>query len=106
MSPPEAYSFLTYLQAKQEIDDRSLNRRVWEKLVGLVSQFPPEEPPHILELGAGYGAMSARILAEGQISSGRVTLVDLSQKNLQFARRSFLSPLVRMTGSISLLQYR
>ena len=40
---PQEYSFRRYLAAKQDLDDRSLNRHVRETLAGI--SWSPEKPP-------------------------------------------------------------
>ena len=58
------YSFTRYLEAKKGIDDRSLNRHVWNALVQRLerSKSTPDKPIQILEIGAGIGTMIERML--------------------------------------------
>lgn len=61
MSEPQVYSFQRYLSSKKSVDDRALNRTVFE---ALVSHLPPGSAPlQILEIGAGIGTMLERLLA-------------------------------------------
>ena len=52
-----------YLTAKRTVDDRALNRRVWDQFVsGLESRASGvDRPIRIVELGAGVGSMIARL---------------------------------------------
>lgn len=54
------YSFIHYLEAKRTLDDRALNRPVWEALVEGLSGM--ESPLSVLEVGAGIGTMIERAL--------------------------------------------
>ncbi len=49
-------TFIRYLAAKKTVDDRSLNRRVWESMLALLAC----RTPRVLELGAGIGTMVER----------------------------------------------
>lgn len=77
------YSFTRYLAAKQPIDDRSLNRGVYEELVAQL----PLGPLEILEIGAGTGTMIDRLDALGLLArGGRYTAVDADPANIAAAR--------------------
>jgi SAM-dependent methyltransferase len=49
-------TFIRYLAAKKTVDDRSLNRRVWDSMTALLEG----RAPRVLELGAGIGTMVER----------------------------------------------
>jgi SAM-dependent methyltransferase len=49
-----------YLEAKRVIDDRSLNRTVWQRMVDRVAQIS-RRPVRIAEIGAGTGTMLDRL---------------------------------------------
>lgn len=57
--------FIRYLTAKRTVDDRALNRPVWETLAHTVRnrQASLERPLRVLEIGAGIGVMVERLLA-------------------------------------------
>ncbi len=61
---PEPHdSFQRYLAAKVTVDDRALNRYVWEQLVtALPDQRALGRPLRVLEVGAGIGTMIERFL--------------------------------------------
>jgi len=51
--------FQTYLEAKRTVDDRALNRRVFDQFADALDGR--ESPVRIVELGAGIGTMIARL---------------------------------------------
>ena len=54
--------FLRYLAAKKAIDDRSINKRVWDTLREAVVSSQPKGAIKILEAGCGIGTMIDRII--------------------------------------------
>jgi SAM-dependent methyltransferase len=64
---PAAYEFPHYLAAKRTVDDRALNRPVWDMLATLLAQDPKAgaAPLRVLEIAAGIGTMIERTLAWG-----------------------------------------
>lgn len=77
------FSFIRYLESKKTVDDRALNSHVWqafwEALPGSSRQYPLE----MLELGAGTGGMTQRILTSGKISTLLYTAVDDQPSNIE-----------------------
>lgn len=71
MTPPSDYSFRQYLAAKRSLDDRSLNRPVWDKLMQTIGG----EPQRVLEIGCGIGTMIDR-LREWELPIASLTAVD------------------------------
>jgi len=65
MSPPRHFSFHRYLAAKKSIDDRALNRGVWDALLQEVRARPAATPLRVLEAGAGIGTMVERLMDWG-----------------------------------------
>ena len=86
MSVPEKYSFTRYLAAKKSIDDRALNRSVWQTLVGALPGSNPETPLKVLEAGAGSGTMVERMLEWGALSYAEYTALDAQTENIDCAR--------------------
>ena len=76
------YSFPRYLLAKQSVDDRALNRHVYEVLLSRV----PAESIDIIEVGAGIGTMAARLLRWGLLTRATYRVVDSTQENIAFAQ--------------------
>ncbi len=62
----DAFDFTRYLAAKRTVDDRALNRHVWQTLADAVrADSPPDRPLHVLEVGAGIGTMVERCVEWG-----------------------------------------
>lgn len=76
-----------YLAAKKSIDDRALNRFVWETLRQALPRTTGSAPVHILEIGAGIGTMLARIV-DWDLLTGPATYVatDCEAGHLRLAR--------------------
>lgn len=77
-----SYSFPRYLAAKKTVDDRALNRRVWDKLAELLASY---SKPQIIEAGAGIGTMLERMLAWNLFQEADYTAIDMSHENIQTA---------------------
>lgn len=78
------YSFARYLAAKQTVDDRALNGRVWEQL----REALPPGPLDVLEIGAGTGTMIDRLARRGLLAAGgRYTAIDADASNIAEAER-------------------
>lgn len=97
MTVPQRYSFTRYLAAKRPIDDRSLNRPVWEMLVDALHEREPRGSARILELGAGIGTMLERAWEWGLAPRADYTAVDSNASYLRAARRR-LSGWARRVG--------
>ncbi len=87
-APPEEYSFLRYLAAKKTVDDRALNRHVWDRLVKSVMAIRGPGPLRVLEVGCGIGTMLERLLEWGLLVHAAYTAVDLAPECLEEARAS------------------
>jgi SAM-dependent methyltransferase len=83
-SRPREYSFTRYLAAKKELDDRSLNRHVWETLRREVAAFAV--PLQVLEVGCGIGTMLERLWDWGLLRGGAYTGIDLEAQHIAVAR--------------------
>lgn len=79
------YSNVRYLQSKQPIDDRALNRHVLAELQRFLSSRPAT--PRVLELGAGVGTMVSRLADWNVLGRAEYTLVDREGESLAAARR-------------------
>jgi SAM-dependent methyltransferase len=79
------YSTVRYLQSKQPIDDRALNRHV----LGTLERFVRGQSatPRVLELGAGVGTMVSRLADWNALRRAEYTLVDRESESLAAARR-------------------
>ncbi|MFN2277184.1 MAG: hypothetical protein ACK2UR_06180, partial [Candidatus Promineifilaceae bacterium] len=74
------YDFVRYLAAKKTIDDRALNKDVWQWL----RQVLPQQPD-ILEVGAGIGTMVERLIV-GDVQWSAYTAIDNQPANIAAAR--------------------
>jgi SAM-dependent methyltransferase len=88
MPIPETYSFTRYLSAKKSVDDRALNRQVWESLAPALPPSGPDTPLRVLEVGAGTGAMFERMLDWGLLKYADYTALDLQAENTLGARQA------------------
>ncbi len=81
-------SFQRYLAAKVTVDDRALNRHVWDRLVAaLPSQKALGRPLRVLEVGAGIGTMIERFLTWAPPRDIVYTALDALSENIAEARR-------------------
>src|SRR5262249_19419717 len=87
MSMPHTYSFARYLSAKKSVDDRALNRHVWQSLVAALPRATPERPLQILEVGAGLGALVERLCTGGVLTCATYTAIDLEPALITETRR-------------------
>jgi SAM-dependent methyltransferase len=81
-NPPDDRSFIRYLAAKKGLDDRSLNRHVWEKLVRAVLEVRGPGPLKVLEVGCGIGTMPERLLEWGLLLHAEYSGIDVTPEYL------------------------
>jgi SAM-dependent methyltransferase len=85
------WSFARYLSAKQSVDDRALNRGVWQALADAVQQC--HEPVlNVLEVGCGVGTMADRLVRWGLFDSAanpHYLGIDNQAENIAIARERF-----------------
>jgi len=91
-SHPETYTYPRYLTAKETVDARALNRRVWN---AFIDRLPHESgrATRIVEVGAGTGATAKRLiraLASSPVEELAYTLVEIEPNNLDTAREELL----------------
>lgn len=75
------YSFPQYLQAKQSVDDRALNKDVFKSL----KAFLPQESIRIIEVGAGIGTMLKRLVCWDGIRKAEYVMIDQLKENVEYA---------------------
>lgn len=87
MPVPDEYTFTRYLSSKKSVDDRSLNRSVWDSLAEALSAYSSERLKG-LELGSGIGTMVERVVDWRLLSRADYTAVDSERENTEevFAR--------------------
>ena len=74
-------SFPRYLLSKQSVDERALNRYVYDALAARLSA----RPLRIIEVGAGIGTMPARLLQHGLLGQAGYVVVDEQAENIAYA---------------------
>ena len=87
MSRSPGYSYPRYLAAKKSLDDRSLNRQVWQRFAELLPQINKDRPLRLLEVGAGIGTMIERVLEERLLSRATYTAIDADVASIGEAAR-------------------
>jgi SAM-dependent methyltransferase len=86
VSQPTEFSFTRYLAAKKSLDDRALNRHVFNTLSSSLSTWPGSAPLQVLEVGCGIGTMVERLLDWGVLQNAVYTAIDLEPANIAAAR--------------------
>jgi SAM-dependent methyltransferase len=89
MSNPAVSSYIRYLASKKALDDRSLNRQVWDRLVEAVRGRTCSAPLRVLEVGCGIGTMLERLLDWGLLTRAAYTGIDAEAEFIREARRRF-----------------
>lgn len=79
-------SFQRYLQAKRKVDDRALNRVVWQQLMSQLSFWQSSRPIHVVEIGAGIGTMLHRLVEWGGLQQGTYLGIDSDHASVEAAR--------------------
>ncbi len=79
--------FIRYLAAKKTIDDRALNRHVWDTLLAHWPKGDEERSLSILEIGAGIGTMVQRLHEHYLLHFTQYTAIDAEATNILEARR-------------------
>jgi len=89
---PITYTFARYLAAKRSVDDRALNRHVWDSLLHhLRTVAGADRPITVLELGGGIGTMVERLRETPDIPKLDYHLLDAEPSNIQTAAAHMLS---------------
>ena len=100
----DAFDFTRYLASKRTVDDRALNRQVWQTLADAVDGArPADRPLRVLEVGAGIGTMVERCVEWGLFTDSGFcrcpqagganalvvdyTAIDSEESNIEVARR-------------------
>ncbi len=78
MTLRETDRYIAYLKAKKSVDDRALNRHVWQSLRTALPAANRREPIRAVELGAGTGAMLDRIRQWELTEYFDYTMVDIN----------------------------
>jgi SAM-dependent methyltransferase len=102
VSGPAAPDFIRYLAAKKGLDDRSLNRHVWDHLVRLVGDRQGASPLRVLEVGCGIGTMLERLLDWGLLTRAAYTGIDVEAEFIRAAAGRFRGYAAARQASLTL----
>ena len=78
--------FIQYLEAKQTVDARALNREVAEAMQRYARSCTDLR---VLEIGAGHGAMIERFAKTGLLTNSSYTAIDPAAASIESARARF-----------------
>ncbi len=81
------YTFTRYLSAKKTVDDRALNRHVWDAMAAVVGK----RPFSFLEIGAGIGTMVERLWEHDLLQACHYTAIDSQPDNIHVAQQRLSS---------------
>jgi hypothetical protein len=87
MAIPTVYQFTRYLAAKKSVDDRALNRHVWQSLVQALPEAASDRPVQVLEIGAGIGTMVERLVEWGLLDQAIYTAIDADRDTIVESQR-------------------
>jgi SAM-dependent methyltransferase len=87
MAIPTTYSFTRYLAAKKSLDDRALNRHVWQCLGQALPEVASDRAVQVLEIGAGIGTMVERVVEWGLLQQATYTAIDADPEMVAEHRR-------------------
>lgn len=79
--------FVRYLAAKKTVDDRALNRNVWEAFVRALPPQSPTRPVRVLEIGAGIGTMLERLVEKKVLTAATYTALDVEVMQINELKR-------------------
>lgn len=82
MKIPLQYRFTRYLASKKSVDDRALNKDVWNTLRKTLPPGNSKRPVRILEIGAGIGTMIERAFDWGLFKQAEYTAIDSRPENI------------------------
>lgn len=85
MNQNQEPNYQRYLAAKKSVDDRALNRRVWDSLRSELRARFSDGPVRVLEVGAGIGTMIERALEWRLLIDAHYSALDLQPENFEYA---------------------
>jgi trans-aconitate methyltransferase len=87
MAIPTTYRFTRYLAAKKSVDDRALNRHVWQSLAQALPRAAAGRPVRVLEIGAGIGTMVERLVEWELLHQATYTAIDADPETIAESHR-------------------
>lgn len=95
-------NFIRYLAAKKTVDDRALNRNVWEALCRALPAQSQTRPLRVIEVGAGIGTMLERLIERGVLTHATYTALDIDPGNIaELKRRTLNVPGIEVQAYVS-----
>jgi SAM-dependent methyltransferase len=85
MSKNEYSSLVEFLAAKKSVDDRALNKNVWNAMIQNLAQI---RHPQIIEIGSGTGTMLTRLLDTVPPNFTTYTAIDREQLLINESRKN------------------
>jgi hypothetical protein len=95
------HDFVRYLAAKKSVDDRALNRNLWDALIRSLPPSSPDAPLRVIEVGAGIGTMIERLVMRGVLTQTIYTAIDAESQNIVELNRRLLDWGARYGLSVS-----
>mgnify|MGYP006280239517 FL=1 len=86
MTKAPSADFIDYLAVKKTVDNRALNRAVWQRLKTCLPVTAPERPLRVIELGGGIGTMLERVMEWELAAHLDYTLTDLDPAHVDAFR--------------------
>lgn len=86
MAIPADFTYTRYLAAKKSVDDRALNRQVFEVFAQALRHHQESGPAAVLEVGGGIGTMVERLWDWEVLTNADYTAVDLLPDNITAAQ--------------------
>lgn len=80
------FTYSRFLAAKKSVDDRALNRQVFESLAQDLRSRQESGPVAVLEVACGVGTMIERLWDWGVLTNSHYTAVDLLPENIAAAK--------------------
>ena len=77
------YSYIRYLSSKKTVDDRALNRNLWNRLFTILHTQDYKRQLKVLEVGAGIGTMIERIFEWRLLDNAIYTAIDIDEANIK-----------------------
>lgn len=75
-------NFIRYLAAKKLVDDRALNRNVWDAMCHALPPLSEDAPLRVIEVGAGIGTMIERFVERGVLLHATYTAIDADANHI------------------------
>lgn len=85
-------NFIRYLAAKKSVDDRALNRNVWDAMRRALPAQSVHTPLRVIEAGAGIGTMVERFSERNVLTHATYTAIDADADHIAELNRRLPKP--------------